>query len=270
MQGSGGNPAKGNDFFIFRNWLDFSLWRWSMAGKTTIGLFLVMLFAIGSMTVGCGASEKAMQAAIAKTQAAAPTITFTPTQKPAPTHTSTPAPVAVPLMYPGWTDHAFTRVCVDGQTVFMAEEPIPGVTDVDVAARIIPAASALLEAMGMKVVPVEGDCEALYAFFITMGAVMKTEYHANGDSCSTYSEADLMGDFVFMAPPGGDGFNFHLSTKYKVPEETWICNEIKEPPYDSVWPRTVVEAFYKVYGETALQAATTVPELQPYAEDLLK
>ncbi len=241
-----------------------------MTGKTTIGLFLIILFAIGSMTAGCGSSEKAIQAAIAKTQTAAPTVTLTPTQKPAPTHTSTPEPVAVPLVYPGYTDHAYTRVCVDGQTVFLAEEPIPGVTDVDVSARMIPAATALLEAMGMKVVPAEGDCEALFMFFISMGAEMKIEYHANGDECTTYSEADLTGDLVFMSPPGGDGFNFHLSTKYKVPEETWVCNETKEPPYDSVWPRTVVEAFYKVYGETALQAAMTIPELQPYAEELLK
>lgn len=239
-----------------------------MAGKKSILILSIAIIALAVMSAGCGPSEKSLQEAMAKTQTAAPTNT--PTQTPAPTLTPTPQPVAVPLVYPGWKDRSFARVCVDGQTVFMAVQLVPGLTDVDIAARILPAATDLLKTMGMEVVPVSGPCEAQFTFFGSVDAVMKTEYHANGDVCMAYSEASLMGDFVFMAPPGGDGFNFPLNTKYKVPELTWFCNQNKEPPFDSVWPRSVVEAFNKVYGETALQAALKVPVLKPYAEEMLK
>ena len=40
----------------------------------------------------------------------------------------------------------------------------------DVAGDIIPAASALLEAMGMKIVPVGETCEVLYVFALAMEA----------------------------------------------------------------------------------------------------
>ena len=156
----------------------------------------------------------------------------------------------VPLQYKGWTDKAFSHVCLDGMTANFAEVEIPGVTDVDIAARIVPAAKELLIAMGMEIVPINDACEVLYVFTISMDAGGKTEYRPNGDVCTAYTETALMGDFIVMAPPvGGDGFVISLHSKHKVPEVSYTCNQTIEPPYDKVWPKAVVEAFYKVYGE---------------------
>jgi hypothetical protein len=206
----------------------------------------------------------------APTATPAPAIPPTETTAPTPTLTPTPSPLAVPLIYSGWADKAYAHVCVDGMTAFIAEEMIPGVTDVDAAALIIPVASDLLETMGMEVVPVGDKCEAQFTFLVSLEAEVKIEYRANGDTCYAYKTAELMGDLAFMAPPGGDGFVLPSNTEYKLPEEIWTCNEIPIPPYELVWPKAIVESFYKVYGDPALQAALSIEILQPFAEELIK
>jgi len=222
------------------------------------GLFLLL---IGLMLfTGCSAP--------AVPTATPTTLPATPTKKPAPTvvpptptpePTPTPAPVPVPLIYKGWQDKAYSRTCVDA---------VISMTDQDVAGEIIPAASALLEAMGMQVVPVGEGCEALYVFALAMEAKSAT-YSGGGQVCEAFTGADLYGDLVLMNPENGDeGFSIPLRGKRETSQQTLSCNTA--PPFGSLWPKAVIEGFSKVYGFKALEAAITVPVLQFEVSNVLQ
>ncbi len=203
----------------------------------------------------------------APTQIPKPTSTPIPTLTPTPEPTNTPEPVAVQLVYKGWTDKAYSHVCVDSIFVDVSENPIPGVTDVDVPARMKEAAKALLTEMGMQIVPIAETCESLYVFSASTDIGMKIEYRPNGDVCIAYKKVEATGDFIVMAPPmGGDGFVIPFSNSFTIKEETYNCNQFTEPPYDSTWPKIVIDSFVKVYGPAVIQAALKIPELQGAAE----
>ena len=199
-----------------------------------------------------------------------PTLTATSTLTPTPAPTNTPVPVAVPLVYPGWTDKAYSHVCVDGMTIYLEEVDIPGIAPLDVAGLMIPAAKKLLQTMGMQVVPMDAEeCEAAFVFFVNTSTALKAEFHENGDVCVKFTEIELAGDFTVMVPPvGGDGFVISLNTNYKIPDAEFVCNPAQMPPTDPVWQKAVVDAYIQVYGDAAREAALSVPELRTYAETL--
>ena len=175
--------------------------------------------------------------------------------------------MAVQLVYEGWTDKAYSHVCVDGMFVDVSTNPIPGVTDVDVSARMKAAAKALLAELGMQIVPIAETCESLFVFTTSTDLGMKTEFRPNGDVCIAFKKVNVTGDFVVMAPPmGGDGFVIPFSNNFTIKEETYNCNQFPEPPYDSTWPIVVINSFVKVYGPSVIQAALKVPELKAAAE----
>lgn len=173
---------------------------------------------------------------------ATPTLELTPT----------PALIAVPLIYKGWQDKAYTRVCVDA-VITMTEE--------DLASKIITAAGDLLEEMGMQVVPVDGgNCEAQYVFALAMEA-KGDNYSGGGRTCFAYTGADLYGDLVLMIQPdSADGFSIPLREERETSQATMSCDAV--PPFSSLWPKAILEGFSKIYGFKALEAALMVPELR--------
>ena len=197
-------------------------------------------------------------------QAPEPTVAKSATQVPPtktaePTPTPTPEPVAVPLIYKGWQDKAYSHVCVDA---------VITMTEWDVASEIIPAASSLLEAMGMKVVPIGESCEVLYVFTLALEG-QGANYSGGGQTCFAYTGADLYGDLVLMTQPdNADGFSIPLRGKRETSQATMSCDTV--PPFGSLWPKAVIEGFSKIYGFKALEAAITVPGLQFEVSDVLK
>jgi hypothetical protein len=191
-----------------------------------------------------------------------------PTATPLPKPTPTPQPVAVPLVYKGWEDKAFSRVCVDALNIM---------TEFDIAGIVKPAVSRLLQAMGIEILPPDGDCEAFYAMMVSMETEAQTLYFSNGETCTWLTGAEFTGDLVFMAPPGGDGFTIPLKGSYKAtgidientPKESSECDESTELPLEVI-TKSVLEAFLKIYGDRALAAALTMPEFQAAALELQK
>jgi hypothetical protein len=218
-------------------------------------LFLIIL--IGSFLLASCASPSAPTATLTVSAPIA-TATQIPTATPVPpTPTSEPtptsAPVAVPLIYKGWTDKAYSRTCVDA---------VITMTMVDLGSQIIPAASSLLEAMGLQVVPRGADCEAMYVFVLAMEGTSDT-YSGNGQTCDAFTGAELYGDLVLMTQPNNqDGFSIPLRGTRETSQATSGCKTAAEAPFGELWPKAVVEGFSKIYGFKALEAALTVPALQ--------
>jgi hypothetical protein len=158
----------------------------------------------------------------------------------------------VPLIYKGWQDKAYSRVCVDAVITMNGE---------NLAGKIIPASNALLKEMGLKVVPVVGgNCEALYVFVLDMEA-KGANYSGGGQTCFAYTGAELAGDLVMLNPDdGSESFSIPLRGTRETSQATLNCNSV--PPFSSLWPKAVIEGFSKIYGFKALEAALMVPVLQ--------
>ncbi len=220
--------------------------------KTTIVLILMCTLVLAA----CAAP---VVPTATPTLAATATNTPEPTSTPLPTYT--PAPKAVPLVYKGWEDTAFSVVCLDSMTEM-------GTSDVN--ANIMNAAQALLEEMGMWVVDYDDpQCEAIWVFGVILQANCGT-YSGGGTNCTSCTGADLYGDLVLMkADKDGqmwDVIRVPIEDSVRLAVSTNRCVPESEAPFDRLWPKMVVESFMQVYGSVVLDAARNVPDLQTAAE----
>ena len=216
--------------------------------------------AFSLLLTACTPKAPTQPVAPEKTVTPTPTIVATKIQLTnTPRATPTLEPVAVPLIYEGWQNKAYSQVCVDA---------VISMTDQDVASEITQAASALLEAMGMKVVPLGESCEALYVFALALEA-QGANYTGGGQTCFAYTGADLYGDLVLMTQPDNSGgFSIPLRGKREPSQMTMSCDTV--PPFGSLWPKAIIEGFSKIYGFKALEAAITVPVLQFEVSNVLQ
>ncbi len=222
-------------------------------------VFLIgALILTGCSTPAASTETPTLPEATATQSPTSTAIPPTPTSEPTPT--PTPAPIAVPLIYKGWQDKAYSRVCVDA-VISGNEEDLDG--------KIISTATALLKEMGMQVVPVEGgnletlveggNCEALYAFLLSIEA-LGANYSGGGQTCFAYAGAELYGDLLVTQLDNDDWFTIPLHGTRETSLATMSCDAI--PPFSSLWPKAILEGFSKIYGFKALEAALMVPALR--------
>lgn len=222
--------------------------------KTTLYVLLIAL-----ILSACGSPAPLSTPTPQPTATTAPTATRSPTSTPAPTPTR--APVA--LTYEGWKDKAFSSACVE-IVLLMKDAHVP--TDMQTAAI------DLLSAMGMEVIPTSTACEVTFFLSIFMIAQGETVFKASGESCSTYKELISDGYLEFFAPSasGGDGITIYLNDGLELPNPSQNCDPSREPPFELLWPKTLLNAFYELYGEQALEAAESVPVLQPFVSEIAR
>jgi hypothetical protein len=219
--------------------------------------FLFLASLIFFSACNAPAAEPPAPTSLPTSAAAATKAPPTPTPEPTPT----PGPVAVPLVFEGWQNKAFAYACVDVIYV-MSEDEIAG--------KVIPAASSLLEALGIKVVPMaDAQCEAKLIFTLSLMGKGKVEYLENGENCARFTKAEFVGDLNFMAPPGGDSFWVPVYNIYEAPpQDPKKCEMDLQALLDILWPKAVINSLKEVYGDKVVEAAMSVPELQAAALEI--
>jgi hypothetical protein len=226
-------------------------------------LLVIMIFVLAFSAC----SPKPAQTEIKPTATMEPAQQATATPVPptaTPEPTPTPEPKAVALAFEGWQDKAYTYPCVDVVYLPSADEN---------ASAVIPMTDALLNAMGMQAVPVlDAACEAQFTYTLHFEGKGKTIFYPSGKNCAWFTNAELVGDLVFMAPPGGDGFWAPVISTYDEPGNKGDdvgetdCKMDMQTMVVSLLPGVVIKGFTEIYGEQALEAAKTVPELKAAAE----
>ena len=204
-----------------------------------------------------------------------PIPTTAPTTPPEPTVTSTPAPVAVPMVYEGWTDNGYASVCNIYSTVTGIQHDAPGTNEVfEYAITDVPSAvEALYEEMGMKVISgaeASGEeCKVGFSFYMFMIWEGKSIFHEDGTICREFSQLNLEGAFDFIDIEKTEPISIPMNDMYEFSDDYVECDKSKEPPYNLLWPKAILEVFNQLYGETALKAALKIPALESAAAELL-
>jgi len=200
----------------------------------------------------------------------APTITLSPILSPTPTFT--PVPLAVPMIYEGWTDKAFSKVCIIYSDVTGIQHQAPGTNEI-YEFSMEEAGSAvenLVEEMGMIVVPADETCQAAYSYYMFLTWDGQSEFHEDGTICRYFSKLILEGSFDFIDNGSQQFFSIPLLDEYIFEDEFEECDKLKEPPYNLMWPRTILEALGQIYGENVFNAALKIPVFETAALELLQ
>jgi hypothetical protein len=175
--------------------------------------------------------------------------------------TQTPWPVAVPLSYKGWEGNAFTRVCVDA---FFSGN-YSNIKANDYKGNIIGDGSALLEGLGMQVVPVTSEeCEAEWVFLLQIN-VLFPKYTGNVNCCSGASLSGSIGllkvkkNNQMVEAPVGSPWVDDLKGSYDPPKTITSCPSAEQVTFSHLFESVIVKGFLAMYGEKTLDAARRVP-----------
>lgn len=223
------------------------------------GLFMVILIFLSSCT------SEPIPTEIPPDPNLISTISPTTTSIPAtatPTLTHTPKPIAVPLVYPGFEDQAFSSICVNVDI----KEPEGS----DQSTRIQEAIENLIKAMGM-VVGDDGNCQAVIE---VTGAM--TGKSAQYENCGRlFTGADFRGKLTLNSPSeSNELIAVPLSGANEIMDVVAIINssdcdnldEEANAPFSDIWQKPVIQGFSEIFGANALTGAILVLSLRSAAE----
>jgi hypothetical protein len=204
-----------------------------------------------------------------------PESTITPTTEPTaslipatqtPTITPTPEPIAVPLVYKGFQDKAFSTACINVDVM----EPEGS----NQSELILSTLNNLISAMGMSVKK-GGNCEV--AFEVTGAMIGRSaEYE---DCGRLFTGSDFRGKLIMKIPSETTNLiTVPLTGTNEIPDSVLLINpsdcdnlgEEANAPFSDIWQKTIFEGFSKIYGTTALTSAFFVPALRSEAEQAIE
>ena len=195
----------------------------------------------------------------------APTATDIP-PTPTPTQTPSPTPMAVPLVYPGFQDKAYTRVCISVDI----DEPDGSIE----SESIVAALQDLVSVMGMSV-EAEGNCE----FTLEVTGAMSGRSGNYEDCGRLYTGADFRGNLIMKIPPeSADVITVSLSGTQPVEEFVFVndlseCDLLRDEakaPFSDIWQKPILEGLVKIYGAYALSSAFNVAYLSNAAVEIIE